>query len=428
MAKSDEENLQLIETVESGDQLNKEFYEKYPYPWAPMKFEGLLDPDFEAIMLNQTIGDWSHKTILPGSKIWVAGCGTSQAVYTALKYPNATVLGSDLSTISLEHSANIASKLGITNLTHTVESIHHTCYEGEFDYIICTGVIHHTAHPVDTLHKLSRALKPTGILELMVYNRFHRIETSALQKAVRILNSARRSNDFARELFIAKTILEQADLEHPLAKHLENYKDSFDNSFLADVFIQPVEHSYTVESLEEIAQACNLEFILPAINAYDKVNQTYWWNIEFQNPELRGFYEALPDLQRWQVTNLLLLEKSPMLDFYFQRKDSNCTRKTEKQVCEEFLNTTFVKTSTLQKMHIRNNEGIYVARPQPHPFPRFSPKGFPNDIYQLVNGKITMQEIFNALNIEPVFSVTNKARIQLTTSAFPYIKAIHTSA
>ena len=91
-----------LETPESVDGLNAEFYAKFPYPWPPMKIVKLSDAGFEAAILNQDLGDWSHATVSKSPDIWVAGCGTNQAVLTSLRFPNGTVRGSDLSTSSLE--------------------------------------------------------------------------------------------------------------------------------------------------------------------------------------------------------------------------------------------------------------------------------------------------------------------------------------
>src|SRR6185369_17884418 len=87
-----------------------------------------------------------------------------------------------------------------------------------------------------------------------------------------------------------------------------NYRD-FSDAMLADELLQPVLHSYTVESLADLVASCGLEIILPCLNQLDKAEQKYSWNIEFQNPRLKEVYESLSDVNRWQVTNLLLRER-----------------------------------------------------------------------------------------------------------------------
>src|ERR1700726_1425512 len=188
----DEHNVGLVQGVGSVDELNKKFYGQFPYPGPPITFPRLIDPDFERIMLNQALGDFSCRTVPVNARIWVAGCGTNQAVYTALRFPQAEILGSDLSRSSLEIARTNAEKLGINNLTLREESLNFVEYREQFDYVICTGVIHHNADPSIPLRRLAQALSPRGVIEIMVYNLFHRLQATSLQKAVRTLT---RSND-----------------------------------------------------------------------------------------------------------------------------------------------------------------------------------------------------------------------------------------
>src|SRR5215470_9971340 len=205
--RSDDQNLMLAENPDVVDKANSEFYAEFPYPWPPMSFPRLEDPDFELMMLNQSLGDFSHGRMPASANIWVAGCGTNQAVYTAFRFPRATVIASDLSGASLEIAATNAATLGITNLKLRQESLNTVTYREEFDYVISTGVIHHNAEPERALGNIARALRPKGALELMVYNRYHRTFTSAFQKAVRTItgrNGCAWSYD--EELMVAKAI------------------------------------------------------------------------------------------------------------------------------------------------------------------------------------------------------------------------------
>ncbi|HKN83723.1 MAG TPA: class I SAM-dependent methyltransferase, partial [Pyrinomonadaceae bacterium] len=321
---NDEENRVLTESQDSVDGLLAKFYRRFPWPWQPIKFDYLEDADFGINMLNQDLGDFSHRTVPRNAKIWVAGCGTNQALHTALKFPNASVVGSDLSSKSLELCAKNARELGVTNLEVREESLNHVPYKQQFDYVISTGVIHHNADPRVTLEKLSTALKPGGIMELMVYGRYQRITTSTFQKAIRVFGEQRGGEidfdaDFATAKKIAKALPKGSMLEQAFV-HTQ-YMDWSDSDF-ADLFIHPCEHSYTVESLEDLAESCGLEYVAPCISHYGKsVNTAFSWNMEFGDEELQSSYDALPDSRRWQVTNLLLFDKSPLLWFYLRHND-----------------------------------------------------------------------------------------------------------
>lgn len=424
MITNDDNNLVLVDSITSVDELNAEFYGRFPYPQQAIKFDYLQDQYFDTAMLNQDIGAWSHNRIPPEPRIWMAGCGTNQAVFTALRFPKARVIGSDVSSVSLEICAETAKQLGVTNLELRQESINQATYREEFDYIISTGVIHHNADPQATLARISAALKPDGVLELMVYNRFHWTVPAAFQKAIRLLGSSGSALNFDSDLVMAKAMLGELPQE-TLIGIISDYREISD-AMLADELLQPVLHSYTVESLAELVASCGLEVILPCLNQFDKAEQKYSWNIEFQNPMLKEIYESLPDLSRWQVTNLLLRERSPQLWFYVQRTDSSRRRKPEKEICEEFLDTTFAPSRTTQSSFLRKSDGSYRLLPKSISFPVTPPNASVKKIVDAVDGHRTMREIFQELGRDMTLTVS-QARVMLATSAFPYLKAVTSS-
>jgi SAM-dependent methyltransferase len=422
-ADDDDENAVLANSNTASDELLGEFYGTYPYPWQPTTFGCIDDPRFEAVMANQDIGDWDHRRLKENPAIWVAGCGTNQALNTALKFPLGTVIGSDVSASSLDLARANAGKLGITNLTLKQESINQAEYRGLFDYIISTGVIHHNADPKATLERLSLALKPDGIMELMVYNRFERIQKTSFQKAIRIFGERQKVLHFESDFELARTLANTFPVRNQMAALLAGTRNLPDAEF-ADMLIHPLEHSYTVESLEALAASCRLEILMPCINAYAKVcSLTLDWNMHFANRELQRAYDSIPDTRRWQISNLLLHEESPLLWFYLQRIDSGFTRKSEQQICDEFLSRTFKKSSARHTTYLRNgDQWALAARSMPYPLEQ--PDGAIGEIYRLADSKNTMGQVFKTVGMESDFQAVNQARIKLTTSSFPYLKAV----
>jgi SAM-dependent methyltransferase len=134
-------------STESVDAINRAFYGRFQYPQPPVAFDAPVDPSFETTMLNQSLGDWDHTSVAQAARFWVAGCGTNQGVFTGLRFPNATIVASDLSEQSLASARRSAQDLGVRNVEFRNESINGASYREEFDFIICTGVIHHNADP-----------------------------------------------------------------------------------------------------------------------------------------------------------------------------------------------------------------------------------------------------------------------------------------
>jgi SAM-dependent methyltransferase len=333
------------------------------------------------------------------------------------------VLGSDLSATSLAACAGTAEQLAFTNLALTRESINQVTYADRFDVVICTGVIHHNAEPSHALRKLAQAMKPSAVLELMVYNRFHRSVCAAFQKAVRLLTSG---GDVALhmedELHVARRIGDCFPVKNTIYELLQGHRASPEEA-LADALIQPVEYSYTVESLAALARDSGLALIGPAVSEWDLADDHPRWHIDFGDREIQARYEALSDTTRWHVTNLLLREQSPMLWFYFQRADAPRAVRSQSEINDRFLDTVFERVASTRACYRRQREGSYVRSPRTTPFPVGSPRQGVAAVYAAVDGVTPMRRILSTLDVDTGFGRILEYRRQLTTSAFPFLIA-----
>jgi SAM-dependent methyltransferase len=424
MLYSDMFNLALTDSSQQVDQINKGFYGRFNYPWTPSHIPG-YPPDIAALFLNQDIGFYRHTRISPGARIWVAGCGTNQALFTALRFPQAEVIGTDISTPSLEVCEQNARQLGIRNLQLQDISLNDITYEEQFDYIICTGVVHHNARPAATLSRIAAALKKNGILELMVYNYYHRLLTTACQKAVREFYDTSEDIDIDLDLWLIKKMMKGYHSDSLMMGFLASQTQT-QEAEMADRLLQPVEHSYTIASLEKLAGQCNLEFLNHCLNQFDVNTDTLNWNVRFNDPELQSLYDRMPDIKRWQIGNLLLFNKSPMLWFYFQRTDSPLKRRTEREICEEFLNTTFRRNSFPVRNRVLHQPESHPAddRIITYPVPEIPRDPSAYKVFDATDGRKKMKDIFNHLNIVPSFSNVQEVRLRLATSVFPYLLSV----
>jgi SAM-dependent methyltransferase len=420
----DSQNLALATSSDAVDELNARFYGTIRYPRPPFYFERLARARFWAEMLDQDVGR-RGAPVLPaeGARVWVAGCGTNQAVITALMFPNAQVVGSDLSAGSLEVAGHNARQLGLANLELRNESIHQAGYAEAFDYVVCTGVIHHTADPARALRHLAAALRPAGVMQLMVYNRYHRIKTTAFQKAVRAMLGG-EGYVYEREQALARRFVHHFAGPGPMGPWLAQYREAPDAE-LADALIQPVEHSYTVQSLDGMARDAALELLSPFPNQNDAGEDTLHWELDLGDAELRRAYDALPDVGRWQVTNLLLQEHSPMLWFYLQRQDSPVTRPSTRALCDAFLDGRFIPTRTTRRVHLAKG-GEYRAVPDKEvPFPAQPPRGDPQRVYEALDVQAPMRATLARLGIPADdLRTVNRLRVMLTSTAFPFLRAL----
>jgi hypothetical protein len=98
-------------------------------------------------------------------------------------------------------------------------------------------------------------------------------------------------------------------------------------------------------------------------------------------------------------------------------------RKTEEEICHEFLDRTFKKSDVKQMSYMRSNEGTYKLAPKSLPYPLSKPDASVRNIFDSVDGAAPMREIFRSLKLETTFQKVNHARTKLATSAFPYLHA-----
>src|SRR5688572_21565745 len=163
------------------------FYTAHPYPPPVANLDRAREEWLDA---NRHRAE--HHLLWPGTPyradldILVAGCGTWQAAKYALCRPQAHVVGTDISTTSLEHTNQLKRKYALTNLDTAHGSIECVgAMTQRFDLIVCTGVLHHLVDPAAGLQALRSALKPDGVLYLMVYAPYGRTGIYMLQEYCR---------------------------------------------------------------------------------------------------------------------------------------------------------------------------------------------------------------------------------------------------
>jgi SAM-dependent methyltransferase len=419
----DDSNLTLVQAGHAIDDVNSIFYSRFPYPQTPYFFSYLEDPDFERVMLNQDVGDYRLNRIPKEPNIWVAGCGTNQGVMTALRFPQATIIGSDISEGSLSIARNYSETFGTSRLSLVGESINSAAYRDEFDYVICTGVIHHNADPRATLTSLAKSLMPRGILELMVYNSYHWSPAACFQQAVQLLTRGDKITAFEPKLALARRLISALPEKTALGKYVHQWEEATDEVF-ADALLQPVLYGYTVATLVDMAADCGLSLLTQCVTVYDRVNEMESWETKFSDDQMQEHYDALPDRDRWQITNLITRDKAPYLWFYFQRTEATDNADSTRAICSRFLDTIYRRASTVVRRYARTADRSFCRVSGGSPFPPKCSSSALQRVIDSVNGRDSMRTIFSRLGMSvDNFQTINSLRIRLATSAFPHLQA-----
>ncbi|MET0236749.1 MAG: methyltransferase domain-containing protein [Kibdelosporangium sp.] len=391
----------------------------FPYPWRPMFFETVSDPAFHETFVRQEIG---RPDAGPFADIWVAGCGTNQALITALRFPDATVLGTDVSAESLAICAENAAKVGVTNLRLEQQGITHSRHDREFDLVVCTGVVHHNPEPERCLRRLSDALRDNGVLELMVYNRFHRVESSAFQEALGILLPGDHPDHRGR-LASARALAGSIRVESTMTQSLRAMADSPEPDW-ADVWTNPCEKSYDVRSLSRLAGECGLLLEAPKVNAIDKVNNLFRWTLDLAGTGLRDRFFDLPDEARWQLVNLLHLNRSPMLWFYLRPGRDGAGRVSDADRNRAFLDSLLDRPAAVKQRYLLGADGEYTLDSHATPVRRLPPPAAVRDIWAKADGTKTGREILAETGRALDFNSVHEARVMLTTPEFPHVTMV----
>ena len=189
--------------------------------------------------------------------ILVAGCGTSQAAKYALRWPRAKVTGIDVSATSIEQTELLKRKHRLDNLEVVQLPVERATELGcKFDYVVCTGVLHHLSDPDKGLRALHDVLEPDGAMHVMVYAPYGRAGVYLLQ-------------DYCRRLGIGTSSQEIKDLvaslkalppDHPLIPLLRNAPDFRTEAALADALLHPQDRAYSVPQLFNFLAAGGFRF------------------------------------------------------------------------------------------------------------------------------------------------------------------------
>ena len=187
-----------------------------------------------------------------------AGCGTNQAAYHAFRNPDCQVTGIDLSDSSLEHQKYLKQKHNLKNLTlHKLNILELSNLNERFDFITCTGVLHHMPDPVAGLKSLAASLMPEGIANIMVYSYTLRTGIYMLQRVFRELGFSQVPDDVA---LIRKT-LESIHPEHSVSKYMKIASDLHFDAGIVDTFLHPQDKAYLAGEIFDFTKEAGFEFL-----------------------------------------------------------------------------------------------------------------------------------------------------------------------
>ena len=180
-----------------------------------------------------------------------------QAAHYAVRWPQARVVGIDVSERSIAFERELKQKHSLENLELRRLEIERAEELGEnFDHVVCTGVLHHLPDPAAGLQALRGALAPDGAMHVMMYAPFGRAGIYLLQEYCRRLGMGWTSEELD-ELAVTLRALPR---DHPIAPLLMQSPDFATKAGLADALLHPNDRAYSVPQFMEFLHGAGLAF------------------------------------------------------------------------------------------------------------------------------------------------------------------------
>ncbi len=290
----------------------REQYEALPYPPCNPQDEhtGLTLTALDRLdYLNHRFFD-GRETFGSHFRVLSAGDGTGNAsIFLAeqLAHTGGHVVALDLSTASQAIAIERARIRKLTNITYLNASLLDlpTLGLGEFDYVSCSGVLHHLDDPDIGLKALASVLKPHGVIGVFVYGAVGRTAIYHMQNLLkRVLKNV---SDLDEKIALTRTIISQLPPTNWVSQDAKwPYRDwaRQGDAGLVDLLLHPQDRAYTVEQIYDWAARCRLnvaEFCVP----YSHQDILYNPRTHVSEAVVTSYFDALPQARQQKIAELL---------------------------------------------------------------------------------------------------------------------------
>ena len=349
----------------------KEQYNLYTYPEPIEEMQKAIDNGYIDLTDASLFWDifFPDKTYKDNLNVFIAGCGTNQAVYLALANPNWKIYGIDLSENSIDFVNKQIKKYNLKNLNVEMKDIFEITNKDEYDLVISTGVIHHTKDPKLALKILSSATKKDGALCIMVYAKYFRTGVYDLQKIFRYLGIKQDADGIK----FVKNYIENILPDDHIAKKFYKSTPSDIDTAIIDTWLNPQDIAYDANDLKELIRGTGAYFqnwldnlfCYPQAHFDDLKNDIDLSLLDHLDPIDTMDFTQSTMLQAKKHT--FILRKKKELEFKWS-SISEITKKTRVK------NSSFVKAA--EKADLSQNYGgqVFYQRFQGARCPKFSAK------------------------------------------------------
>lgn len=227
-------------------------YEALPYPprQAADERQRLLRTWLEDLAMINHYCYAGRQDFRGGFRALIAGGGTGDAtIFLAeqLRGTTAQIVHLDFSLASIAIARQRAAIRKLNNIVWVHDALLNlpTLGLGKFDYINCSGVLHHLPDPDAGLRALLAVLKEDGALGMMVYASYGRTGVYQLQTLLRLLQDG--VTDDAARLAHASAVLQCLPASHWFKRGEDLHQDhKIGDAGIYDLLLHGQDRSYTV--------------------------------------------------------------------------------------------------------------------------------------------------------------------------------------
>tara|TARA_Y100000768_G_scaffold282673_1_gene217413 strand:- start:262 stop:1512 length:1251 start_codon:yes stop_codon:yes gene_type:complete len=178
-------------------------------------------------------------------KVFIAGCGSSQAISLGISNPKWEIYAIDLSAKAIELNENQIKKYNLKNVKVEKKNILNVNKENEFDLVISSGVIHHTKDPKETLKKIVSTANEDGAINIMVYASYLRVGVYYLQSIFKYMNVTQNQEGVDLVKFFLQEFIQK---NHYVSNYEIVNTDKFDAG-IVDTYLNPQDKAYDILEL-----------------------------------------------------------------------------------------------------------------------------------------------------------------------------------
>ncbi|NYE61086.1 SAM-dependent methyltransferase [Duganella sp. 1224] len=276
-------------------------YEALPYPPRKPSEERqrLLRTWLEDLAMINHYCYAGRQDFRHGFRVLVAGGGTGDAsIFLAeqLKDTDAQIVHLDFSGASIAIARERAAIRQLDNITFIRDSLLNlpSLGLGKFDYINCSGVLHHLADPDAGLQALRAVLKEDGALGVMVYATYGRTGVYQMQSLLRLMQQD--MHDEADKVAHAKGVLGALPPSNWFKRGEDLHQDhKIGDAGIYDLLLHSQDRAYTVGEV------------------FDWFGQQHGLHLTFSDVQ-RGRAPYLPHLvaSRYKLPGLDAIQAMPM--------------------------------------------------------------------------------------------------------------------